>query len=144
VTGLATATSEGDPVLAIGGAVKLEDRLKLTHQTMDTVSLFKLVTKFSAEVTAPAAVSETIANALRTAESGRQGAAFVSLPMDILNQPAVGSVLANRPVPQPGRACDSALVEALTILRKARRPVICWASWRASRLWPRQFAGSCP
>lgn len=124
VTGLATATSEGDPVLAIGGAVKLEDRLKLTHQTMDTVSLFKPVTKFSAEVTAPAAVSETIANALRTAESGRQGAAFVSLPMDILNQPAVGSVLADRPVPQPGRACDSALVEALTILRKARRPVI--------------------
>lgn len=124
VTGLATATSEGDPVLAIGGAVKLEDRLKLTHQTMDTVSLFKPVTKFSAEVTAPAAVSETIANALRTAESGRQGAAFVSLPMDILNQPAVGSVLADRPVPQPGRACDSALVEALTILRKARRPVV--------------------
>lgn len=124
VTGLATATSEGDPVLAIGGAVKLEDRLKLTHQTMDTVSLFKPVTKFSAEVTAPAAVSETIANALRIAESGRQGASFVSLPMDILNQPAVGGVLADRPVPQPGRACDSALVEALTILRKARRPVI--------------------
>src|SRR6202142_1092642 len=38
VTGVATANSEGDPMLAIGGAVKLADRLKLTHQTMDTVS----------------------------------------------------------------------------------------------------------
>src|SRR6202167_5662492 len=65
VTGLATANSEGDPVLAIGGAVKLADRLKLTHQTMDTVSLFKPITKFEAEVTSPDAVSEVIANALR-------------------------------------------------------------------------------
>ena len=31
VTGLATATSEGDPVLAIGGEVTLESRFKHTH-----------------------------------------------------------------------------------------------------------------
>jgi len=40
VTGLATANSEGDPVVAIGGAVPLDDRLKQIHQSMDTVSLF--------------------------------------------------------------------------------------------------------
>ncbi|HET6554230.1 MAG TPA: acetolactate synthase AlsS [Dyella sp.] len=124
VTGLATANSEGDPVLAIGGAVKMPDRLKLTHQTMDTVSLFKPVTKFSAEIPAPSAVSETIANALRAAESGRQGAAFVSTPMDILNMPAQGKVLAGLKVPALGGAPDSAIVDALSILRKAKRPVI--------------------
>ncbi|MDT8873161.1 thiamine pyrophosphate-binding protein [Komagataeibacter rhaeticus] len=53
VTGLATANSEGDPVLAIGGAVKLADRLKLTHQSMDTVALFQPITKYSAEITSP-------------------------------------------------------------------------------------------
>ncbi len=31
VTGPVTATSEGDPVLAIGGEVPLDDRIKHTH-----------------------------------------------------------------------------------------------------------------
>src|SRR5258706_4908083 len=35
VTGLATANSEGDPILALGGAVQVSDRLKKIHQTMD-------------------------------------------------------------------------------------------------------------
>src|SRR5271154_120091 len=63
VTGLATATSEGDPVLALGGAVPVSQRLKQTHQTLDTVSLFRPVTKFSAEVDSPSAISEAMANA---------------------------------------------------------------------------------
>src|SRR2546427_12816008 len=40
VTGLATANSEGDPVVAIGGAAPLSKRLKQVHQSMGTVSLF--------------------------------------------------------------------------------------------------------
>ena len=76
VTGLATATSEGDPVVALGGAVKRADSLKITHQSMDTVSIFRPITKFSAEVTASAALSEVLGNAFRTAEFGRPGAAF--------------------------------------------------------------------
>jgi acetolactate synthase-1/2/3 large subunit len=124
VTGLATANSEGDPVLAIGGAVKLADRLKLTHQTMDTVSLFKPITKYSAEINSPHAVSEVIANALRAAEGGRPGAAFVSTPMDILNSPESGRVLADRPAPEPGPAAARAIAEASRIIGKAAHPVI--------------------
>src|SRR3979409_1405985 len=83
-TGLATATSEGDPVVAIGGAVPVSQRLKHVHQTMDTVSLFRPVTKFSAEIDSGAAVSEVVANAFRVAESGRPGASFVSVPQDVM------------------------------------------------------------
>ena len=39
ITGLATATSEGDAMVALGGAVRRADGLKLTHQSLDTVSL---------------------------------------------------------------------------------------------------------
>jgi acetolactate synthase-1/2/3 large subunit len=84
VTGLATAKSEGDPVLAIGGAVPLANRLKQIHQSMDTVSLFRPITKFSAEIDSPAAVSEVVAKAFRAAESGRPGSAFISVPQDIM------------------------------------------------------------
>jgi acetolactate synthase I/II/III large subunit len=44
VTGLATANAAGDPVVAIGGAVPIANRLKRIHQSMDTVSLFRPIT----------------------------------------------------------------------------------------------------
>src|SRR4029077_12324551 len=75
VTGLATANSEGDPVVALGGAVATDEALKQIHQTMDSVSVCKPVTKFSAVVGAPHAVAEVVSNAFRAAESGRPGAA---------------------------------------------------------------------
>lgn len=124
VTGLATANSEGDPVLAIGGAVKLADRLKLTHQTMDTVSLFKPITKYSVEITNPLAISEVMANAFRFAESGRPGASFVSTPMDVLSMPADAPVLADRAVPKTGAAAAEAIAEAAKLLKNAKRPVV--------------------
>ncbi|GFE93266.1 acetolactate synthase AlsS [Acetobacter persici] len=124
VTGLATANSEGDPVLAIGGAVKLADRLKLTHQTMDTVSLFKPITKYSVEITNPLAISEVMANAFRFAESGRPGASFVSTPMDVLSMPAQAPVLADRAVPKTGPASAETIADATKLLKNARRPVV--------------------
>src|ERR1700757_4302363 len=87
VTGLATANSEGDPVVALGGAVATSETLKQLHQTMDAVSIMKPVTKFSATVGAPDQVSEVLANAFRSAESDRPGAAFVNLPKDVMTGP---------------------------------------------------------
>src|SRR3954447_16897602 len=59
-TGLATANSEGDPVVALGGAVATSEALKQIHQTMDAVSILKSVTKFSAEVASPESVAEVM------------------------------------------------------------------------------------
>jgi acetolactate synthase I/II/III large subunit len=60
-TGLATANSEGDPVVALGGAVATDEALKQIHQTMDAVSILKPVTKYSVTVGAPDQVSEVMA-----------------------------------------------------------------------------------
>src|SRR5260221_11976166 len=100
-TGLATATSEGDPVVAIGGSVAISQRLKHVHQTMDTVSLFRPVTKFSAEIDSGAAVSEVVANAFRVAESGRPGASFISAPQDVMAGGAASQVLTSVDDPPP-------------------------------------------
>src|SRR6202453_494671 len=72
-TGLATANSEGDPVVALGGAVATSESLKQIHQTIDAVSILKPVTKFSATVGAADQVNEVLANAFRAAESGKPG-----------------------------------------------------------------------
>src|ERR1700748_2611758 len=83
-TGLATANSEGDPVVALGGAVATAEALKQIHQTMDAVSILKPVTKYSVTAGAPDQVSEVMANAFRAAETGRPGAAYVNLPKDVM------------------------------------------------------------
>jgi acetolactate synthase I/II/III large subunit len=49
-TGLLTANTEGDPVVALCGAVSRADRLKHTHQSMDAAALLGTVTKFCGEV----------------------------------------------------------------------------------------------
>src|SRR5689334_1242370 len=124
VTGLATANSEGDPLVAIGGAVPLSNRLKLVHQSMDTVSLFRPITKFSAEIDSPVAVSEVVANAFRCAESGRPGAAFISAPQDVMVGPASAEVLTPIQPAVFGPANLEAITTAAKLISQAERPVL--------------------
>lgn len=124
VTGFATATSEGDPVVGIGGAVPVADRLKQLHQSMDTVNLFKPVTKFSAEIDSPSSVSEVVANAFRAAESGRPGAAFVSAPKDIMMGEANCEVLTPVSPVSLGPADEAAITAAADLINKAKNPVL--------------------
>jgi acetolactate synthase-1/2/3 large subunit len=124
VTGMATANSEGDPVVAIGGAVPTSSRLKLIHQSMDTVNLFRPITKYSAEIDSPAAVSEVLASAFRAAESARPGAAFVSAPQDIMIGSAPAGVLTPVTPPKLGPADAEAIGAAAALIDGARRPVL--------------------
>lgn len=124
VTGLATANSEGDPVVAIGGAVPVADRLKQLHQSMDTVDLFRPVTKFSVEIDSLESVSEVIANAFRAAESGRPGAAFVSAPKDIMMGTSGADVLTPVTPETLGPADADAIAAAAGVINGAERPVV--------------------
>jgi acetolactate synthase-1/2/3 large subunit len=123
-TGLATANSEGDPVVALGGAVATSEALKQIHQTMDAVAILKPVTKFSATVGAPDQLSEVLANAFRAAESGRPGASYVNLPKDVMTEPCW-----HDPLPAPafaglGPADGTAIREAARLIDAASNPVV--------------------
>src|SRR3954470_6378548 len=124
VTGLATANSEGDPIVALGGAVDVAETLKQVHQTMDAVSIMKPVTKFSATVGASAQVNEVLINAFRAAESGRPGAAYVNLPKDLMEAPSVHDVIAPPAFSGPGPADEAALAEAARLINAAENPVV--------------------
>src|SRR5258705_1901073 len=124
VTGLATANSEGDPIVALGGAVDVAEALKQVHQTMDAVSIMKPVTKFSATVGASAQVNEVLIDAFRAAESGRPGASYVNLPKDIMAAPSVHDVLAPPAFSGPGPADEAALTEAAHLINAAENPVV--------------------
>jgi acetolactate synthase-1/2/3 large subunit len=123
ITGMATANSEGDPVVALGGAVKRSDKAKQVHQSMDTVAMFQPVTKYSVEVAASDAIAEVVSNAFRAAEHGRPGSAFVSLPQDIVDEPAVGNVLLANGAICSGPAPDSAISQVAGLIAQAKNPV---------------------
>ena len=116
VTGLATANSEGDPIVALGGAVAVADRLKSLHQTLDSVGLCKPVTKYSAEIDSPAATAEVLSAAFRAAESNRPGAAFVSLPMDVVSGEAQCRPIQLSAFAEQGRAAERSLRRLLVSL----------------------------
>lgn len=123
-TGLATANSEGDPVVALGGAVATSEALKQIHQTMDAVSILKPVTKYCVTVGATDQVSEVMANAFRAAEGGRPGAAYVNLPKDVM-----AAKCARAPLPIPafgglGPADSAAIKEAARLINAAENPVV--------------------
>jgi acetolactate synthase-1/2/3 large subunit len=123
-TGLATANSEGDPVVALGGAVATAEALKQIHQTMDAVSILKPVTKYSVTAGAPDQVSEVMANAFRAAETGRPGAAYVNLPKDVMAAPC-----AHTPLPLPafaglGPADAKDTKAAARLIDAANNPVV--------------------
>jgi len=124
-TGLATATTEGDPVLAIGGEVPLEERSKSTHQSLFSVPLMRLVTKYAAEIVTPLQIGELVGEAVRAAEMGRPGATFLSLPRDVGLAPCdVDTDLRFGRVPAVGAGAASEAENMAKILAACKKPAL--------------------
>jgi acetolactate synthase I/II/III large subunit len=123
-TGLATANSEGDPLVALGGSVATSQSLKQIHQTLQAVAVLRPVTKFSAEASSAESIAEVMANAFRSAESDRPGAAFVNLPKDIMEGEARCDVLDIPASPVFGPGDKESLADAATLINAAERPVV--------------------
>ncbi|BDR55975.1 acetolactate synthase AlsS [Xylocopilactobacillus apis] len=123
-TGLVTATAEGDPVVAISGQVQRADLLRLTHQSMQNAALFEPITKFSAEVQDPDNISEIIANAFRAAESGKQGASFVSIPQDVVDSQITSQAVKPLQEPKLGPASHEDLTYLSRRIKEAKLPVL--------------------
>lgn len=123
-TGLLTATGDGDPLVGIGGAVARAQGLKRTHQSLDNVSVFRPLTKYSAEVQVPDDLSEALANAFRAASTPRAGGAFLSVPQDVLGVATDAPVIGPTGPSPLGPAEDTALAEAARLIDAAQCPVL--------------------
>jgi acetolactate synthase I/II/III large subunit len=123
-TGLITATTEQDPMVAICGAVNRADRLKRTHQSMDAVAALKPFTKYTGEVNDPDNVPEAVANAIRAALAPPRGAAAVVLPADVSAAATSAAIVEPSPVPPLGAAPADRISHAVNMIRAAQRPVL--------------------
>jgi acetolactate synthase I/II/III large subunit len=124
VTGAATATTEGDPIVAIGGVVPLGDTLKQTHQSMDSVAIMKPVTKFSVAINVPDAADEVVANAFRAAMAPRAAASFSAFPRDVQGTATEAAAPPLLPLPALGAAPADLIRRAAEKISKAKSPVV--------------------
>jgi acetolactate synthase I/II/III large subunit len=123
-TGLVTANTEQDPMIAICGAVARADQLKRTHQSMDAVAALRSFTKFTGEVTDPDNVPEAVANAIRAATTIPRGAAAVVLPADVSSAATATAIVQPAPVPRLAAARSESIALAANVIRAAQRPVL--------------------
>lgn len=130
-TGLITATSEGDPVIALGGQVPRNDVARLTHQSIPSKELLAAATKDSVEVQDANNLSETFANAYQTAIAPKAGATFISLPKDVLDD-TVDTPEIKPVTPVQQGSADAALIDQMVAKLKAAKLPVILAGMRSS------------
>ena len=123
--GTADATTNSTPVVAISAQVGLNRIYKESHQSVDLVSMFDPVTKWSALVPNPAAGPEMMRKAFKLAQTERPGAVYLAVPEDVESMavPAALVPLAVN-VPRPDEPSQSQIDRAVQVLLSAQRPVV--------------------
>lgn len=122
LTGIATAHSNGSPVIAVSGTPAQEMRHRVVFQDIDQVGMAAPVTKFSHLVTSPSQVPFALGRAYQEAFSGRYGATHLSIPVNVFTG-KTETMLRMPAARGTARSCDDAAA-AMDMLAKAERPVV--------------------
>jgi acetolactate synthase-1/2/3 large subunit len=123
--GVADATTNSTPVVALSAQVGHDRNYKESHQFIDLVNLFAPITLWSGSVPTAAAIPEMVRKAFKTAETERPGAVYLAIPEDI-DEGEADPELAPLPrnvvraeAPSPGQ-----VGRAVKVLQDARSPII--------------------
>ena len=123
--GVADATTNSTPVLALSAQVGMGRSYKESHQSVDLVSMFAPVTKWSALVATPGAVPEMVRKAFKLAQTERPGAVYLAVPEDVEEADAPETAIPlHVNVPRPDDPSAAQVARAADILRTARNPVL--------------------
>lgn len=129
VTPLATATSDGDPVLAISGQVPQAKLLTPYPQNPNISGVMNdsTVTKYAKEIEDTGALADEVANAYITSINGNPGAVFMDVPGNVLltetekeglEFTAIADQLANT------ISDEKTISDTVGKIKQAKRPVI--------------------
>ncbi|MFV2173423.1 acetolactate synthase large subunit [Actinomadura sp. LOL_016] len=123
--GVADATTNSTPVVAISAQVGLDRIYKESHQIVDLVSLFRPITKWAELAPRAEALPEMVRKAFKTAQTERPGAVYLAIPEDV-ESAKVPAELAPLPVNvvRPQEPSPSQVARAADVLALARRPIV--------------------
>ncbi len=123
LTGVADATLDGAPLVAITGQAGLERIHKRSHQYVDVLGMFAPVVKWGARIEVPDQTGEVIRTAFRVARLERPGATHVELPEDVAEHETAGSPMPVRRT-RYAAARDDAITAAAEAINGATRPIL--------------------
>ena len=89
VTGIASAWLDSIPVLLLTGQVQNKDRVgdkgvrQLGFQEIDTVSIYKSITKYAVTISDPKTIKYHLNKAIYLATTGRPGPVVIDIPLDV-------------------------------------------------------------
>ncbi len=123
ITGVADGALDFSPMVAITAQAELSRIHKESHQYIDTLSLFRPITKWSRRVVIPGTLPEITRKAFRISREEKMGPAHIELPEDIaLKDTDAIPLTPEEPVyPLPP---ESLLKEAAMLINEARLPII--------------------
>ncbi len=123
--GVADATTNSTPMVAISAQVGQDREYKESHQYVDLVSMFAPITRWAAGIPTPRAIPEMVRKAFKVAETERPAAVYLAVPEHI---DADETDYDLRPLPRnvvrPDAPAPRQVERAVEILRKAQRPVV--------------------
>jgi acetolactate synthase I/II/III large subunit len=123
VTGVANANMDRSPMLVLTGQGDVQSQHKESHQIIDVVAMYRPITKWATSIRHPDNIPEVVRKAVRVARTEKPGAVHIELPEDIAGQEAVAEPLTPHRFRRP-RPDETALDQAVELLRQAQRPVI--------------------
>jgi acetolactate synthase-1/2/3 large subunit len=123
VTGVADANMDRAPLVCLIGQADTERLHKESHQNMDSVSMFKPITKWAQTVHHPDNIPEIIRKAFKVAETEKPGAVLIELPEDLAHAQTTTKPIAPQKSRRPG-ADYKAVAQAVDLIMAAKRPLI--------------------
>lgn len=123
--GVADATTNSTPLVAISAQVGHDREFKESHQYVDLVSMFAPITRWAAGIPTARAIPEMVRKAFKLAESERPAAVYLAVPEHIDADETdyeLGPLPRN--VVRPDAPSPRQVKRAAQILRNAKRPVV--------------------
>lgn len=123
--GVADATTNSTPLVAISAQVGQDREYKESHQYVDLVSMFAPITRWADGVPTSRAIPEMVRKAFKLAETERPAAVYLAVPEHIDADEADYDLtplprnVVRAEAPSPGQ-----VQRAVEILRNAKRPVV--------------------
>ncbi len=123
--GVADATTNSTPMVAISAQVGQDREYKESHQYVDLVSMFAPITRWADGVPTARAIPEMFRKAFKVAETERPAAVYLAVPEHIdVDQAEYDLTPLPRNVVRAEAPAAGQIERAVDILRTAKRPVV--------------------
>lgn len=123
LTGVAQADMDNAPLVAIIGQAETTRLHKVSHQNMDSVSMYKPVTKWATTIREADSIPEVVEKAFKIATSGVPGAVLIELPEDIASHETDAKPLKPFREVLSGTTREQ-ILEALDLLKASKKPIL--------------------